>query len=78
MTPERWQEVKAILAGALEQPPDARQAFLDQACAEPALRRVVESLLAAHEQGDGNLLELASPNDEPLEVGDKIGPYEIL
>jgi len=50
VTPERWQEVKKVLAGALERAPGERHAYLDQACAEPDLRREVESLIAAHEQ----------------------------
>jgi len=79
MTPERWQEVKDLLAVALERPPQERPSYLDKACSEPALRREVESLLAAHDQGDGSFFErLATANGEPLKPGDKIGPYEIL
>lgn len=44
----RWQRLKHLLADALELPPDARPAYLDQHCAaDPALRRELESLLAA-------------------------------
>jgi hypothetical protein len=43
VTPERWQEVKKVLAAALERPLDERSVYLDQACAESALRRVPES-----------------------------------
>ena len=50
MTQENWQEVKKVLAAALERAPGERHAYLDQACAEPDLRREVESLIAAHEQ----------------------------
>jgi len=39
MTPERWQEVKKALAGALERTPAERRAYLDQACADDSLRR---------------------------------------
>ena len=78
MTPEQWQEVKELLAGALERTPKERTAYLDQACSEPALRREVESLLAAHEQGDGSFLERLAVDGEPLKTGDKIGPYEIV
>jgi hypothetical protein len=53
--PERWQEVKKVLAGALERTPEERRAYLDLACAEPRLRREVESLIAAHERGDSSL-----------------------
>jgi hypothetical protein len=49
MTPERWQEVKKVLAAELERAPEERRVYLDQACTEPALRREVESLIAARE-----------------------------
>ena len=79
MTPERWQEVKAVLAEALERPPGARRAYLDQACPEPALRGEVESLIAAHEEGDSTFLERPMvESHEMLSSGTKLGPYEIL
>jgi eukaryotic-like serine/threonine-protein kinase len=79
MTPERWQEVKKLLAGALERRPDERRIYLESTCADPSLRREVESLIAAHEQGDTDFVErIAMGTSEPLNVGDKIGPYEIL
>jgi eukaryotic-like serine/threonine-protein kinase len=79
VTPDRWQEVKNLLAAALERPPQERSGYLEQACSEPALRREVESLLAAHDQPNGSFLErLATADGEPLKPGDTIGPYEIL
>jgi eukaryotic-like serine/threonine-protein kinase len=79
VTPERWQEVKKVLAAALERAAQDRSVYLDKACSEPALRREVESLLAAHDKGDGSFFErLAAANGEPLKIGDEIGPYEIL
>lgn len=46
MTPNRWQQVKSILDGALERSPNSRGAFLETICAEDLeLRREVESLL---------------------------------
>src|SRR5579862_9122639 len=79
MTPEQWQQVKGILASAREQSPDARQAYLDRACAEPSLRRELESLIAAHQQGDASFLErLATADSDPLKAGDRIGPHEII
>jgi tetratricopeptide (TPR) repeat protein len=79
LTPERWQEVKKVLAGALEQKPDGRRVYLDQACTDPEFRREVESLIAAHEQGESSFMErpLAVSNDV-LKGGAKLGPYEIL
>ena len=48
MTPERWQQVKAILADAIERD-DARQraAVVESSCVgDPLLKQEVESLLA--------------------------------
>ena len=77
MTPERWQEVKKVLAAALEREPGERVAYLDQVCAEPLLRREVESLIAAHEQGHSSFMEQPAVESEKLKSGTKLGPYEI-
>jgi len=78
VTPEHWQEVKEVLAGALERKPAERSAYLDQACPEPSLRREVESLLAAHEQGSSSFLESPALEDTGLKTGTKLGPYQIV
>jgi eukaryotic-like serine/threonine-protein kinase len=50
MTPERWQEIKNVLAQALEIKPAERAAFLDRSCSgDSSLRREVELLLASDE-----------------------------
>ena len=83
VTPQRWQEVKKVLAGALDRTPEERSVYLDQACTEPALRREVESLIVAHEQGDSSFMERPSVRSDEmqkgvLKSGTKLGPYEIL
>ena len=46
VTPERWQEIKGIVAQALDSPVAERAAYVDRMCsADPELRREVESLL---------------------------------
>ncbi len=51
MTPERWQQIEELYHAALAHAPAVRAAFLQQACPDDeALRREVESLLAAHDQ----------------------------
>ena len=76
MTPERWQEVKNLLAGALERAPEQRGAYLDQTCTDASLRREVESLIVAHGQGNSGLME------RPVAVGNDAlrsgGQYEIV
>ena len=48
VTPERWQQIKAVLAEALDLPHADRTAFLERVCSgDPDLRREVDSLLAA-------------------------------
>jgi hypothetical protein len=48
VTPERWQQVKSVLAAALDRRSEERQAFLEAVCGEDSgLRDEVESLLAA-------------------------------
>lgn len=81
---EEWQKVKEILAAALEQPPGVRAQFVAEACgADEAMRREVDSLLAAHEEP--NLLEQYSVNlqaqlqaEPPTYAGRRFGPYRIL
>jgi len=46
MTPERWQRVKSLFEGALDQPADARDAFLDAAGESPSVVSEVRRLLA--------------------------------
>jgi serine/threonine protein kinase/Tfp pilus assembly protein PilF len=78
VTPERWQEVKKVLAGALERAPGERHAYLDQACTEPDLRREVESLIAAHEQAQTSFLAQPAIPPKELPIGSRLGPYEVL
>jgi hypothetical protein len=79
MTPERWQQVKEILHGALEKEPEERQAFLAQACqTDPALKSEVESFLASGSNVIEDLLHSA-PSERPgLQRGIRLGPYEIV
>ena len=53
MAEARLRRVRELFDQALEQPPESRPAFLDEACAgDPELREEVASLLAADEAGD--------------------------
>ena len=57
MTPERWQQVKTILEGAIGYN-DAlqRAAFVEGSCADDALlKQEVETLLAYADEDDGDL-----------------------
>jgi serine/threonine protein kinase len=86
MTPERWQQVRAMLAAALERAPADRAAYLDQASIEPSLRREVKSLLA-QEKGAEGFLEapvldvaakmLSNGPDQSL-IGRQMGSYQVI
>ena len=78
MTQKPWQQVKEMLAAALEREPAERAAYLDQICGEPSLRREVESLIAAHQQGDHTFMEQPLADRGALKTGAKLGPYEIF
>src|ERR1700680_4532739 len=78
MTPERWQQVKAMLAAALERAPDERNDYLNQVCVEESLRSEVESLLTAHCEADSGFLGLSDGEFDALPSGTRLGPYEIL
>ena len=55
MTPERWRIIDQVLDVALACDPARRDAVVADACAgDDALRREVESLLAAHDRAAGD------------------------
>jgi serine/threonine protein kinase/tetratricopeptide (TPR) repeat protein len=81
--PYAWDQVKEILASALEMRPEDRTGFVRQACgSDQALFAEVESLLSHHDQAD-SLLE-NSPTarwlsfDPAAWTGKKIGAYKIV
>jgi non-specific serine/threonine protein kinase/serine/threonine-protein kinase len=87
MTPDQWQQVKALWQAALERAPHQRAAFLAEACAgDGALQREVASLLASYEQA-GSFIEApavagAAPwladEQDPAVVGQLIGSYKVI
>ncbi len=92
MTPDRWQRVQEVLAGASEVEAASRSAFLDEACrGDPELRKEVESLLSSLEAASAGFLESPAidavpevspatpgPASPSLARGTRLGPYEIL
>lgn len=87
MNTERWEQINQLWDDALDVEPDERAAFLDKACAgDQALRREVESLLAAHQQA-GSFIEalpfevaadlLAFGRAQSI-IGQRIGPYKVM
>ena len=63
MTPERWEQVGKLYQAALKLPPEARASFLNEACCnDKALRRELESLIAAEGKA-GSFLAAGAMND---------------
>src|SRR5258708_8206404 len=86
MTPERWQQVKAVFDSAIKYRSAERAVFLSQACAgDRHLRSEVESLIASHEK-TGSFIDAPAYEatahlivDERAELkpGQAVGSYEI-
>jgi eukaryotic-like serine/threonine-protein kinase len=82
VTPDRWQQIKAVLNDALEREEALRTAFLEAACqGDGELRREVESLLSS-EAEIGDFIETPifriHGETEPLAVGQRVGAYRIV
>lgn len=83
MTPERWQEIEAVLQGALDRPPLERASFLDDACAgDEELREEANSLITAYAEA-GDFIEQPAiaqdarvlvGGDTDCNIGQEIGP----
>jgi eukaryotic-like serine/threonine-protein kinase len=80
----RWLRVKEVFQDVVIRPPEARAAFLDDACAADfELRQEVESLLASHEEAGRFLSEPAPLGTRPEESSEsplrtRVGPYRVL
>lgn len=85
MTPERWQQIKAVLEEALERDPPERESYLEEVCAgDSALRAEVEALIESHTRS-GDFIEspayevlAGSLTQTELVPGTGIGPHEII
>jgi eukaryotic-like serine/threonine-protein kinase len=89
MTPERWRQLEQIFQSALDLQPEARDAFLAEACAsDVTLKNHVEALLSQHDSAGGVLeqpiystTELGAfdqfVEDEDPMIGRRLGTYRI-
>lgn len=87
MTPDRWNQIKDLLASTLSVSPPDRAAFLDlHAGGDEELRREVLSLLESNDEAGDFLepVEVATPaadsanEAEPDLAGVRIGAYELV
>jgi len=83
MRPELWRRAEELFHAALMQSPEARRAFLDNACGQDAeLRRQVDLLVSAEENA-GSFLEKAGVDltvriASGSVVGQQLGHYRIM
>jgi len=87
MKTEQWRRVRTLFETALEQPAEARRAYLEAACAgDEALRRAVDRLLNADLAADSFLEEppqinwVAEEEQDPSEAtwtGRRVGAYRL-
>lgn len=87
MTPERWQQVEAVLQEALDRPPLERASYLDQACGgDEELKEEASTLIAAYDEAGGFIEQPAMARDAHVLLGvdrdanrgRQIGPYRII
>ena len=86
MTPERWQQIKELLATALELPPSERSAYIQQNCPDLSIQQEVERLLADEPRvsegflGHGDMaVAAAAALSEPAPwIGRRVGAYRIV
>src|SRR5215469_2614778 len=58
MTPERWRQIRDLLADAIRLPPEDRLEYVAKACgSDSAMQAELESLIAAHEIAQGGAFE---------------------
>ena len=76
MDQELWRKAEELFQAVRTRPPEARRAFLDQACSNnPSLRSAVE-LMLVHDGGD----ETATMTmmESGFEPGRRVGPYRVV
>ncbi|HYK21938.1 MAG TPA: protein kinase, partial [Pyrinomonadaceae bacterium] len=86
ITPERWQQVKHILAQALDVETDRQREFLESACGgDSGLRAEVESFLAHRVETSSDVMEQCASDaarlrvlSEPSRIGARIGAYRVV
>jgi len=84
MNPERWQQVREVLAAAVALPADERAAYLNKACGQDAeLRSEVDSLLDSHDEAASQFLNVPAADVKNAlgkpssRIGSRIGVYQI-
>jgi serine/threonine-protein kinase len=83
VTPDRWQQVKAVLNGALELVGAERSAFLAATClGDDELLQEVDSLLVSEDEIDDFIktpvFRIHPEDAESFTVGERLGAYQVV
>ncbi|HEU0251745.1 MAG TPA: hypothetical protein VFR12_01855 [Pyrinomonadaceae bacterium] len=85
MNVERWQQIEAVLQGALDRPPAERESFVKDACAgDEELKEETTALITAYVEAGDFIEQPAIAHDAHVlvggatSVGREIGPYRII
>jgi len=87
MSLEQWAQLKEMFRIAIEQEPQQRAAYLDQACADDSeLREEIESLLASHDHAEtfietpafADSVKAITETDVEQIEGRRIGSYQLM
>src|SRR5213594_1953410 len=81
ITPDKWQQAKALFDAVLQRPRSEREPFLASVCAEGDLREQVEQLLLNHKQAGSFLSKpvIELPKSERFAAGSIIaGRFKIV
>src|SRR5690606_35258340 len=82
MSLDHWSRVKPLFEAALERPPEARAAFLSEACdGDAAVRAEVERLLVLDAEADGFFDTLSRDLHQPEPEAappERIGPWRVV
>jgi eukaryotic-like serine/threonine-protein kinase len=69
MEPDRWEQIERLYHAALEREPEARESFLDEACAgDEDMRREVAGLIACDVSGDSFIQRREAADEATLET----------
>jgi hypothetical protein len=79
LTPDKWQQAKALFDAVLQRPPSERASFLASICPEEDLRQQVEQLLINHEQAGSFLSKpILEPRKDSAEKRERFASGTIV
>ena len=78
MTPERWHQIRDLLADVIGQPSEDRSAYVAKVCdGDAAMQAELESLIAAHQVAEGGAFEKPIFGIISVEASDSHTPHRF-